>query len=521
MRLPLSLLLAGWWLGLAGLAGPKPALLLGRPRPLATRTNGRQALPQAAVAAAPHCDGKFYGIAAERYYQGQWQDDCRTIHEFSSADLSARPVVHPRVLPFQSYALAKGFDNCLYAVTNAPSDAPELVYRYDPATRTGRYTSWLLPPQGPETRWISAATDEQGDLYFSTADAAKLVKVHPADGQVSVVWEADPLVKAPYYPQIGFAAAGTHANFCLDDATTLYFVYSTDGSLLKVDRLTQQPAPERVMLTGLPVRGGYSDVLLQNDAAGRRRMYLAGPKALYEVDMARRQAHLVRRGTYTDLAGCNLFSTVPTSGPTPPPVAGAVWRGQVLDAHTGQPLPDAQLRVGPGAEAAAVPLSAQGRFAYAGPAGRAYPYHAGRPGYLPADSVWTAPPGPGAPHDILLRPLAMGTTVALRQIQFDQSQAYLRPESAATLDQLVGLLRDNPRLSIELRGHTDNIGSPVENVALSERRALAVKAYLLDHGIAEARVSGVGFGGSQPVASNAQEATRRRNRRVEFRITGL
>ncbi|WP_375416678.1 OmpA family protein [uncultured Hymenobacter sp.] len=530
MTLLRTLLLTGW---LLLPAGPKPPLWPDHPptrrRPPAS-SGSALAAPPARPAAGPRCDGKLYGIAAERYYQGHWEDDCRTLHEFTGADLSARPVVHRRVLPFQSYALAKGFDNCLYAVTNAPSNAPELVYRYDPATRTGRYTAWLLPPQGPETNWISAATDEQGDLYFGTSDGAKLVKVCPADGQVSVVWEADPLRQAPYYPEIGFSAAGTHGNFCLDDATTVYFVYSTDGSLLKVDRLSQRPAPERVQLTGLPARGGYSDVLLQNDAAGRRRLYLAGPKALYEVNMARRQARRVRQGTYTDLAGCNLFSapaSAPAAPSSPPPApllaAGAVWRGQVLDARTGQPLPDAQLRVEGGVGAAtAVPLSAQGRFAYAGQAGRAYPYHAERPGYLPADSVWTAAPGAGpAGPDVRLRPLAVGTTVALEQVRFDRGQADLRPESAAALDQLVGLLRANPRLMIELRGHTDNVGSAAENMALSERRVAAVRAYLLGQGVAEARVSGVGFGGSQPIASNAQEATRRRNRRVEFRVTSL
>ena len=97
----------------------------------------------------------------------------------------------------------------------------------------------------------------------------------------------------------------------------------------------------------------------------------------------------------------------------------------------------------------------------------------------------------------------------------------LLPASFAALDPLVGLLIDNPGLTIELRGHTDNVGPPDRNVALSEQRVAAVKAYLVGHGIAEARIGGVGLGGSQPTASNAQEITRRLNRRVEFRVTGV
>jgi hypothetical protein len=99
--------------------------------------------------AAQVCDNKMYGIAAVRYYNGRWEDDCRTIHEFPATNLTAAPKVHARVLPFQSYALAKGFDNCLYSVTKAPTDAPEYVYRYDPVARKGRLHHLAAPSPGP------------------------------------------------------------------------------------------------------------------------------------------------------------------------------------------------------------------------------------------------------------------------------------------------------------------------------------------------------------------------------------
>jgi hypothetical protein len=147
--------------------------------------------PARRITASQPCDGKMYGIAALRYHNNNWEDDCRTIHEFSSANLSARPKVHSQVLPFQSYALAMGFDNCLYSVTKSPTNAPERVYRYNPATGKGEYTVWRLPAQGPENVWISAATDEQGHLYFMTSDASKLVKVNPTNGAVTVLWTTD------------------------------------------------------------------------------------------------------------------------------------------------------------------------------------------------------------------------------------------------------------------------------------------------------------------------------------------
>ncbi|WP_201980760.1 OmpA family protein [Hymenobacter rubidus] len=468
------------------------------------------------------CDNKMYGIAALRQHDGQWEDDCRTIHEFSVTDATARPVVHARVLPFQSYALAKGFDNCLYSVTKAPTNAPELVYRYDPATRQGRYTTWQLPAQGPDIVWISAATDENGDLFFLTSDANQLVKVSPYDGTVTVVWKTDPMRQAPFFPIIGFPGAGTHGNFCLDDANTMYMVYSTDGSLLKVNLKNLKPWSERMQLTGLPTKGGYSDLLLQNDEAGRRRLYLAGPHALYEVDLARHRATRVRSGTYTDLAGCNLFRVgyhpAPVQAPPPPPTAA--WQGRVLDASTGRPLPEAQLRLDQATVSTALLLTGPASFSYVTTPGRTYQYHAQMPGYFPTDSTWKANAGPLV-RDVLLRPLAVGTTQQLANVQFEQSRAVLLPSSYPALTKLVELLIDNPSLTIELRGHTDNVGPPEKNVVLSQQRAAAVRAYLADHGVSASRITSLGLGGAEPVASNEQEVTRRLNRRVEFRILSL
>ncbi|GAA4012693.1 hypothetical protein GCM10022408_26840 [Hymenobacter fastidiosus] len=461
------------------------------------------------------CDDKMYGIAALRYEDDQWQDDCRTIHEFSTADPSAPPTIHRRALPFQSYALAKGFDNCLYSATKAPTDAPEYVYRYDPAIRQGRYTHWQLPAQGPENVWIAAATDARGDLYFITSDAARLVRVSPTDDTVTVVWTTDPVRQAPYFPALGFAGAGTHANFCLDDANTLYQVYSTDGALLQTDLTTHQPAPDLLALDGLPEQGGYSDLLLQNDAAGRRRLYLAGPKALYEVDMISHRATRVRRGVYTDLAGCNLFRL------PPPAPATATWRGRVLEAGTRRPLPQARLQLSVKGQETVVPLTPRSSFAIPLPPGPAtFSAQARLAGYLTTDSTYRTLAKPSA-QDILLRPLTVGTTLRLDKVRFEQGQAVLLPSSFAALDQLLALLQQNTPLTIELRGHTDNVGDLRKNVVLSEQRVAAVKTYLVGHGIGEARITGRGLGGTEPRASNDREATRQLNRRVEFRVTGV
>jgi outer membrane protein OmpA-like peptidoglycan-associated protein len=468
------------------------------------------------------CDDKVYGIAALRAHDGTWEDDCRTIHEWAgSASLAAAPKVHRNALPFQSYALAKGFDNCLYSVTKSPTDQPERIYRYNPATRRGEYTGWELPAQGPGNVWISAATDRRGDLYFQTSDAHLLVRASPATDSVVVVWAADPLRKAAYYPAIGFAKAGTHANFGLDETGTLYEVYSTDGALLKVDMRTQRPAPGLFPLDGLPEQGGYSDVLLEQDNSGRRRLLLAGPKSIFEVDLERRQATRVRRGVYTDLAGCSLFrfSNTPVAAASTTS-AGAEWLGRVLDAETLRPLPQAQLQFqGTGVAAGPRTLTAAGEFLLAGQAGQLYQVQAQLAGYFPIDTTYGLPAGQSG-QDIVLRPLRTGTTLRLDNVQFEQGKAVLLPTSVPDLNRLLALLTANPPLTIELLGHTDNQGDAQKNVVLSEQRVSVVKDYLVSHGIATGRITGRGLGGTEPRASNDQETTRRLNRRVEFRITG-
>ncbi|TGD79355.1 OmpA family protein [Hymenobacter wooponensis] len=473
---------------------------------------------------APQCDDKIYGIAALRVHDDLWEDDCRTIHEFTGSDLSGRPKVHRQVLPFQSYALAKGFDNCLYSVTKAPTNTPELVYRYNPSTRRGEYTTWRLPAQGPENAWISAATDERGQLYFMTSDAAQLVKVDPADGTVTVLWTTDPLRKAPYYTTISFKGAGSHGNFCLGDARTLYQVYSTDGSLMSINLDTRQPSPTLTTLTGLPERGGYSDLLFHADEDGRERLYLAGPKSLYRVELPTGKAEVVRRGIYTDLAGCNTFRSEPVKPPVAravPPVVPATgtWRGRLLDAATLQPLPQATLRLGLAGAETTVPLKADGGFSFLVEPGKTTVAHVQLAGYLPLDSTYTALRGPYV-QDVLLKPLHVGTTLQLERVRFEQGSARLLTSSYPALRNLLKLLTDTPSLTIELRGHTDNVGSAEKNVQLSEQRVATVKNYLVRHGIAAARITGLGLGGTEPRASNDREATRQLNRRVEFRVTG-
>ena len=87
------------------------------------------------------------------------------------------------------------------------------------------------------------------------------------------------------------------------------------------------------------------------------------------------------------------------------------------------------------------------------------------------------------------------------------------------MNKVVEIMMDNPKMEIELAGHTDNQGDSQKNLKLSKDRVEMVKQYLVEKGVSAKRINGVGYGGSKPIASNANEETRKLNRRVEFIIT--
>lgn len=117
-----------------------------------------------------------------------------------------------------------------------------------------------------------------------------------------------------------------------------------------------------------------------------------------------------------------------------------------------------------------------------------------------------------------LQPVEVGTTVTLKNVLFKQGTPELLPESYEELDRVVEFLKANPKVEIELAGHTDNRGSYQALMDLSQKRVNRVKSYLVSKGIEPRRITGRGYGGTKPVASNDTEETRQLNRRVEFII---
>ena len=105
-----------------------------------------------------------------------------------------------------------------------------------------------------------------------------------------------------------------------------------------------------------------------------------------------------------------------------------------------------------------------------------------------------------------------------KNIQFEQAKAAILPESYTELEELAGFLKRQPHLKVTVEGHTDNVGDAYKNVLLSQQRADAVAAYLIETGVREDRIEARGYGGARPLVKSDGRKYHPENRRVAFII---
>lgn len=110
------------------------------------------------------------------------------------------------------------------------------------------------------------------------------------------------------------------------------------------------------------------------------------------------------------------------------------------------------------------------------------------------------------------------TRSELNGVTFKAGSAELEESSFKVLDAAIVGLKKNPKARVEIEGHTSSEGDESFNQTLSAERAYSVRAYMIQKGIAESRVTATGYGSSQPKADNSTEAGRKKNRRIEIRV---
>jgi OOP family OmpA-OmpF porin len=120
---------------------------------------------------------------------------------------------------------------------------------------------------------------------------------------------------------------------------------------------------------------------------------------------------------------------------------------------------------------------------------------------------------PGCPGLVVVTAREIRIT---QQIHFDFNKAVIKSDSFGILDAVRDVMVANPKMTIEVQGHTDNVGNANLNAKLSQSRADAVKKYLTTHGIDAARLTSKGYGMTQPIVPNTTADQRALNRRVQF-----
>ena len=202
--------------------------------------------------------------------------------------------------------------------------------------------------------------------------------------------------------------------------------------------------------------------------------------------------------------------------------AKTLWvKGKVYDAKTKNGLPSSvQLTdVVNKQPISRLQTDEDGNYLVTLPVGKDYAFNVNRKGYLfYSENFSLSKNAPDSTYqvDIPLQPIEANASIILKNVFFDTKQTQLKPESITELDNVVLLMNENPKLKIQIGGHTDNVGKPEDNLKLSLGRAVSVVNYLLGKGIKNDRLTFKGFGETKPIADNKTEQGRSLNRRTEL-----
>ena len=213
------------------------------------------------------------------------------------------------------------------------------------------------------------------------------------------------------------------------------------------------------------------------------------------------------------------------SAPIPPelrPEPTLIVTGKVLDGKGGAPL-------GAGViiqELSSGELvsneesnSATGKYTVVLPQGKTYSFSVSTPGFFFHSSKFEVPKGSAYSEltkNLSLIRIEKGAHVVLHNVFFATSKAELSSDSKIELGRAASLLKENPKMVVEVGGHTDNAGKPEANLKLSADRARVVREQLIAAGVPERRMKAKGYGQTVPVEDNKTEDGRSQNRRTEL-----
>ncbi len=204
------------------------------------------------------------------------------------------------------------------------------------------------------------------------------------------------------------------------------------------------------------------------------------------------------------------------------PITSSYIKGRVIDADTKKPLNASVELIDVQNEQLITSTNSDeinGEFLTSLPANKDYALNVSKSGYLfYSDKFELKQQTSTSPKELIIEliPVKKGASIVLKNVFFETGSFELKSTSKVELNKLVGFINANKAVSIEIGGHTDNVGNSEANQELSQNRANAVRNYLIEKGVSESRITAVGYGDTEPIADNGTEEGRAQNRRTEF-----
>lgn len=382
-------------------------------------------------------------------------------------------------------------------------------------------SSASLAADGKRMFFVSNRPDGLGDrdIYMSTKDEkgkwGKAVNLGPT---INTQWGEEGIFIHPDGKTIYFSSQGHKTMGGYDIFKSVW------------DETTKTwSTPENL---GYPVNTPDDDVFFVVSASGKHGYYASingngyGEKDIYMITFLGPEKPMVMNNEDNLLASLAAPVKETVIAPTVQIKEAqlTILKGVITDAMTKKPL-EATIELIDNVKnevvASFTSNSSTGRYLVSLPAGRNYGIAVKKEGYLFHSENFDIPATAAfqeVTKDVELKNVAVGSKIILKNIFFDFDKATLRPESTNELERLTQLLKDVPTLKIEISGHTDSKGADDYNKKLSDNRAKAVVAYLIGKGIAADRLTAVGYGEEQPIATNDTDEGRQMNRRTEFKI---
>ncbi len=383
-------------------------------------------------------------------------------------------------------------------------------------------SSACYTPDGKSVYFVSTKPEGSlgdGDIYISTKDEK---------GKWGKAVNLGPTINTKY---------GEEGVFIHPDGKTLYFSSQGHKSMggydifksVFDDKTKTWSEPENL---GYPVNTADDDVFLVLSANSKHGYYSSfnakgyGEKDIYMVTFLGPEKPMTLNNEDNLLASI----AAPVKETVIAPIMQikeaqlTILKGVITDDLTKKPL-EATIEIIDNSKneviASFTSNSSTGKYLVSLPAGKNYGIAVKKENYLFHSENFDIPAVAAfqeVTKDVALKNIAVGSKIILKNIFFDFDKATLRPESTNELERLTKLLNDVPTLKIEISGHTDSKGADDYNKKLSNSRAKAVVDYLITKGISADRLTSVGYGEEQPIATNDTDDGRQLNRRTEFKI---